>query len=67
MHIRLKHQTSIENPLYFILEKLKNKVQKQIDCLLKTNIIRVTKDCRNSAPVFPIVNKNGTIKLVVDY
>lgn len=52
---------------YLITEKLKAKVYKEIQRLIKEGIIRRARNTYYASPVFPIEKKNGSIKLVVYY
>lgn len=68
MHIQLKENSDIRRRPYPIPEKLKEKVQAEISRLIEERIIKkCDKPTTFASPAFPIVKKNGDIRLVVDY
>jgi ribonuclease HI len=65
--IRLTEHQPIRCRPYPIPEKIRKRVDDEIDRLLSTGVIRKAKHTYFSAPAFPIIKKTGDIRLVVDY
>ncbi len=64
--IRLHNPTPISSPSYSIPHKYKHQIKEEIERLLRMNLIRLSRS-EFCSPAFPVVKRNGSIRLVVDY
>ncbi|KAG0420252.1 Retrovirus-related Pol polyprotein from transposon [Dictyocoela roeselum] len=64
--INLTSNDTIDLPSYRIPNSLREAVRKEVDYLIKNRIIRQSCSAYGF-PVFPIVKKNGRIRVVIDY
>lgn len=67
MLIELENDNPIISKRYPIPEKINQQVHAEIQRLLTTGIVRKAREFRYGSPAFPILKKNGDIRLVVDY
>lgn len=64
--IHLKNEGAIDIPSFRLPVKLESLVMKELEYMIENKIIKAS-NSKFGFPAFPLIKKNGKIRLVVDY